>query len=261
MRKNYGSGARWEEIVGYSRAVRVGRRVCVTGTVGEGDDAYTQAKDALTKIAAVLERAGGGLADVVRTRIFVTDIRRDWEAVGRAHREALGDVMPATSMVEVSRLIDECYLVEIEADAELGAGLRPAHFNDADVAALLAEAGLPLPGAEDRPVQMRVLERDGRVLACAGYELAGEAALLRSVAVTEGSRGGGLGRELVRGILAELGGLGVNRVYLLTLDAAPFFARFGFEMIDRGAVPEGVQASREFEIHCCDTAQVMRCTI
>ncbi len=258
MRRNYGSGARWEEIVGYSRAVRTGGRVCVTGTVGVGDDAYAQAVDALAKIAAVLERAGGDLADVVRTRIFVTDIRRDWEAVGRAHREALGDVMPATSMIEVCRLIDEQYLVEIEADAELGIGLHPAHFNDTDVADLLAAAGLPLPGAEDRPVQMRVLERGGRVLACAGYELAGDAALLRSVAVAEDSRGVGIGNELVKEILAELDGRGAKQVYLLTMDAAPFFAGFGFEAIERKEVPEGILASREFEIHCCDTAQVMR---
>ena len=105
-RENFGSGAPWEAIVGYSRVVRAGRRLYVTGTVGEGADAYAQAKSALEKIAAALERAGGCLADVVRTRIFVTDIARDWEAVGRAHRELLGDVMPATSMVQVGALID-----------------------------------------------------------------------------------------------------------------------------------------------------------
>jgi N-acetylglutamate synthase-like GNAT family acetyltransferase/enamine deaminase RidA (YjgF/YER057c/UK114 family) len=258
MRRNFGSGARWEEIVGYSRAVRVGNRICVTGTVGEGEGAYAQAVDALAKIAAVLERAGGGLGDVLRTRIFVTDIRRDWEAVGRAHREVLGEVMPATTMVEVSRLIDERYLVEIEADAELGDVLPSAHFNDADVATLLAEAGLPLPGAEDRPVQMRALERAGRVRACAGFERAGHDALLRSVAVAADSRGQGLGRELVKGLLSELAGAGVKQVYLLTMDADGFFARFGFETIDRAAVPEGILASREFEIHCCDSALVMR---
>ena len=121
------SGAPWETRVAYSRAVRVGRFIAVSGSaavgedgelVGEGD-MYVQARQCIAVIAAALERAGGRLSDVVRTRIFVTDIDR-WEDVGRAHREAFGDVMPATSMVEVSRLIDPRMLVEIEADAIIG---------------------------------------------------------------------------------------------------------------------------------------------
>lgn len=268
-RENFGSGAPWEAIVGYSRVVRAGRRLYVTGTVGEGADAYAQARSALEKIAAALARAGGSLSDVVRTRIFVTDIARDWEAVGRAHREALGAVLPATSMVQVGALIEPRYVVEIEADAELGllpaaadaageGAIEPAAYNDDSVAALLTAAGLPVPGAEDAPVQMRVLREAGRVLACAGYERHGEAALLRSVAVAAEARGRGLGRGLVGALLAELEGQGAREVYLLTLDAAGFFARLGFAPIARAEVPAAVLAAREFAIHCCDRAQVMR---
>jgi enamine deaminase RidA (YjgF/YER057c/UK114 family) len=126
-RSNLPSGAPWEPRVGYSRAVRTGRFIAVSGSaamdedgqlVGEGD-MYAQAKQCIEVIGAALERGGGRLSDVVRTRIFVTDIER-WEEVGRAHQEAFGDVMPATSMVEVSRLIDPRMLVEIEADAIIG---------------------------------------------------------------------------------------------------------------------------------------------
>lgn len=121
------SGAPWEGKVGYSRALRAGRFVAVSGTapvgengelVGEGD-MYVQAKRCIDIIASALERAGGGLSDVVRTRMYVTDIGL-WAEAGRAHQEAFGDVMPATTMVEVSRLIDPRMLVEIEADAIIG---------------------------------------------------------------------------------------------------------------------------------------------
>ena len=126
-RSNLQSGAPWEAGVGYSRAVRTGRFIAVSGSaaidengqlVGEGA-MYAQARQCLEVIGAALGRAGGRLSDVVRTRIFVTDIER-WDDVGRAHRETFGDVMPATSMVEVSRLIDPRMLVEIEADAIIG---------------------------------------------------------------------------------------------------------------------------------------------
>lgn len=124
QRQLVSSGAIWESVVGYSRAVRVGSWVSVAGTTAAaegggaigGADVGAQAREALRRIAAALEQAGAGLQDVVRTRIFVTDIS-SWQEVGRAHGEFFGSIRPATSMVEVSRLIDPALLVEIEADA------------------------------------------------------------------------------------------------------------------------------------------------
>jgi enamine deaminase RidA (YjgF/YER057c/UK114 family) len=125
-RQRISSGAKWESIVGYSRAVRVGTRIYVTGTTAineDGeivgiDDAYEQARQCLRNIERALKRLDAGLEHIVRTRMFVTDISR-WEEYGRAHGEFLKDVMPATTMVEVKALIDSRMLVEIEADAEL----------------------------------------------------------------------------------------------------------------------------------------------
>ncbi|MGC1380848.1 MAG: Rid family hydrolase [Candidatus Baltobacteraceae bacterium] len=119
-RRAISSESPYEARVGYSRAVRVGNLVVVAGTVGEGSDAYQQTKAAIAKIEAALRQAGASLRDVVRTRIFVTEIAH-WELVGRAHAEAFGEIRPACSMVEVSALIAPEYVVEVEADAVVGA--------------------------------------------------------------------------------------------------------------------------------------------
>lgn len=123
-RVNVRTGAPWESTVGYCRAVRVGPHISVSGTAPVGPDgevvgigdAYVQAKRCIEIIESALAEAGASLSDVVRTRMFVTDIGQ-WEAIGRAHGEAFGEILPATAMVEVSQLIDPDMLVEIEADA------------------------------------------------------------------------------------------------------------------------------------------------
>lgn len=123
-RTNFSSGAKWEDIVGYSRAVRIGNIIEVTGTVAVDDDGavagggnhYEQTRFVIQKIEKVLQKAGASLHDVVRTRMFVTDISK-WEEYGRAHGEFFKAIKPCTSMIEISALIDPAFLVEIEATA------------------------------------------------------------------------------------------------------------------------------------------------
>ncbi|HTQ63686.1 MAG TPA: RidA family protein [Puia sp.] len=124
QRKNFSSGVKWESIVGYSRAVKIGNIIEITGTVATdetgqvlgGDNAYEQTKIIIQKMEKILNQAGASLKDVIRTRMFVTDISR-WEEYGKAHGEFFSNIRPCTSMIEVKGLIEPGYLIEIEATA------------------------------------------------------------------------------------------------------------------------------------------------
>jgi enamine deaminase RidA (YjgF/YER057c/UK114 family) len=121
-RENFATGSKWEPIIGYSRAVKIGNHIAVSGTTGsdaEGnlaDNVYDQTRQTLQNIEAALAKAGASMKDVVRTRMFMANIS-DWEQAGKAHGEFFGEIRPATTMVEVSQLIDPKMLIEIEVDA------------------------------------------------------------------------------------------------------------------------------------------------
>ena len=121
-RKNLSTGSKWEPIIGYSRLVKVGQHIFISGTTGSASDgkvtgdAYAQTKQAIKNIEAALKQIGAGLKDVVRTRIYCTDISQ-WESIGKAHGEFFSEIRPATAMVEVSKLIASEMFIEIEADA------------------------------------------------------------------------------------------------------------------------------------------------
>jgi enamine deaminase RidA (YjgF/YER057c/UK114 family) len=124
-RRNVSSGSEFEAEVGYSRAVRVGPHVVVSGTTAPGDTIGAQTREVLRRIETALNQAGASLSDVVRTRMFVTDISR-WREVGAVHAEVFGDIRPVTTMVEVGALISADLMVEIEADAYLSGGNEPS---------------------------------------------------------------------------------------------------------------------------------------
>lgn len=277
-RVNVGSGAVWESKVGYCRLVKVGRQIYVSGTtafsaggelVGVGD-AYAQSIQCLRNIETALARVGSGLWDVVRTRMFVTDIARDFDAVGRAHGELLSAIKPVTSMVQVAALVDPRMLVEIEADALLGAGgaalgERPRIVNasfdpGSDLAAMLRSVDLPLP-SDDDPVSMLKAYLGGELVGCVGYGVYGPAAVLHSLVVVREAKGEGVGRALVQGVVERLRESGVREVFLATTDTARYFGYLGFRPIERSAIAAAVLASTELAQYGAGEATYMCYTI
>jgi enamine deaminase RidA (YjgF/YER057c/UK114 family)/N-acetylglutamate synthase-like GNAT family acetyltransferase len=261
-RVSVSTGAPWESRVGYARLVKLGRQIYVSGTTALGPgaeligvgDAYVQTVQSLRNIERALQQVGSGLWDVVRTRMFVTDITRDFDLIGRAHAELLGAVKPATSMLQVSALVDPRMLVEIEADAVLGAGRavegeRPrivdASFEpSSDLAAMLRSVDLPLPNETD-PVSMLKAYVGGELVGCVGYGRHGGEAVLHSLVVIREAKGEGVGRSLVQSVIDRLREAGVRRVYLATTDTARYFGYLGFSPVAREAIAPEALASSE----------------
>lgn len=260
-----GSGAPWEAQVGYARVVRIGERVWVTGTIALDDaggpfegDAEAQTRRALAIVERALGRVGASLADVARTRIFVTDIARDWEAVGRAHGAAFGAIRPATTMVEVSALIEPWAKVEIEAEAVMGAA--PARVvpdvvvtaaTAAEVGPLLAAVSLP-PADPEAPI-IAARTAAGAIVASASWWTAGQAVLLRSCAVAPDWRRRDLGTLLVDVALVRARAGGARVAYAVTETAQDFFAALGFTRCDD--LPTRLKARLP---HACARAVTMR---
>jgi enamine deaminase RidA (YjgF/YER057c/UK114 family)/N-acetylglutamate synthase-like GNAT family acetyltransferase len=276
-RVSVSSGAPWEAKVGYARLVKLGRHIYVSGTtafspaglIGAGD-AYAQAAQCLRNIDASLQRVGSGLWDVVRTRMFVVDIKRDFDAIARAHAELLGAVKPATSMLQVSALVDARMLVEIEADAILGAGRtvtteRPrialASFEPgSDLEAMLRSVDLPLPASSDRVTMLKAY-LSGELVGCVGYGRYGDSAVLHSLVVIREAKGEGVGRALVQSVIERLRQAGVQQVYLATTDTSRYFGYLGFSPVERDTVPADVLASPDLAQYGAGEATYMCHTI
>jgi enamine deaminase RidA (YjgF/YER057c/UK114 family)/N-acetylglutamate synthase-like GNAT family acetyltransferase len=276
-RVSVSSGAPWEAKVGYARLVKLERHIFVSGTtaispaglIGEGD-AYVQATQCLRNVDAALSRVGSGLWDVVRTRMFVIDIERDFDAIARAHAELLGAVKPATSMVQVSRLIDARMLVEIEADAILGAGRavsseRPriveASFDpSSDLAAMLKSVDLPLPAEADQVTMLKAY-LSGELVGCVGYGCYGDLAVLHSLVVIREAKGEGVGRALVQNVIERLRQAGVRQVFLATTDTSRYFGYLGFTPVERNAIAPAVLASPELAQYGAGEATYMCYTV
>ncbi|MDD9935259.1 MAG: GNAT family N-acetyltransferase [Myxococcales bacterium] len=265
----------WEDKVGYARVVKVGRQIYVTGTtafdadgklVGDGD-AYAQARQCLRNIDAALQEAGSGLSDVVRTRIYVTDIEGDWEQVGKAHRELLGEVLPACTMVEVQKLIDPRMRVEIEADALLGAGLgvregRPriaeaSMESNSDLAEMLRSVDLHVPTEKDQVTMLKAYV-GGELVGCVGYEHHEGGGVLHSLVVIREAKGEGVGRALVDAVVDRLRAAGADQVFLVTADTSRYFAYLGFSPVQRKDIPDSVLASPELGGYDEDEVTFMR---
>jgi enamine deaminase RidA (YjgF/YER057c/UK114 family)/N-acetylglutamate synthase-like GNAT family acetyltransferase len=276
-RVSVSSGTPSEARVGYARLVKLERHIYVSGTtafspaglIGNGD-AYTQAAQCLRNVDAALQRVGSGLWDVVRTRMFVIDIARDFDAIARAHAELLGAVKPATSMVQVARLVDARMLLEVEADAILGAGravskdlprIVEATFDpSSDLAEMLRSVDLPLPGETERVTMLKAY-LSGELVGCVGYGCYGDLAVLHSLVVIREAKGEGVGRALVQNVIERLRQAGVRQVFLATTDTSRYFGYLGFTPVERNAIAPAVLASPELAQYGAGEATYMCYTV
>ncbi len=267
----------WETEVGYSRLVKVGRQIYVSGTtdalptgVAAAPDAYAQALGVFRKIEAALQEVGASLADVVRTRMFVVHIKDNYPGIARAHKELFEKTLPAATMVEVVGLVHESLLIEIEVDAIEGLGLasfavRPriveASFEpESDLATMLRTVDLPVP-ADGGAVRMLKAYVGGELVGCVGYERYGESAVLHSLVVIREAKGEGVGRTLVESLIARLRDVGVSRIFLATTDTAQYFGYLGFSTVPKSSVDPAALASQELASYEGEEAIYMRYVI